>query len=234
MEILWGCLDAINFMRSTIATSGCSRVIFVRLTCVLFKIQCLVLLLSSLQPAALGMYAFERFFFFLIVFASVAVFLPLKVCAQNETSQVPSCISNYAQLKQALFANHTGNKERLLYAFLPTNSPIPNYVWVYYFHNVSTEWKNVLACPSSSNLARCPTIEDGTKGDTSYHILVWADSPLLRNVDIPLLKFLSYNSILQYLDKFACVQLVIPPFCSSVDTQMEIDMLKFATSYVSY
>ena len=176
------------------------------------------------------MYFFQRFVFSLLVFASVLVFPPRKVCAQNDTS----CISNYADLKRALFDKGTGNTERLLYTFTPTNSPIPHYVWVFYFHNESTEWEDVLTCPSCNNLVRCPSIEDGTTGDTSYHVLFWADSPLLINMDVPLLKFLSYNSILQYLDSIACVQLVIPPFCSSVDMQLAIDMLKFATSYVSH
>ena len=176
------------------------------------------------------MSAFERFIFTLIVFASVAVFSTPKVCAQNETS----CISSYAELKRALFENGTGNMERLLYTFTPTNNPVPNYVWVFYFHNESVEWEDVLTCPSSDYLGRCPSTEDGTEVDNSYHVLFWSDSPLLINMDIPLLKFLSYNSILQYLDKFSCVQLVILPFCSFVDTQLIMDMLKFATSYVSY
>ena len=184
---------------------------------------------NSFQPATLGMYAFERFVFSLIALASLSVFSLLNVCAQNETS----CISNYAELKQELY-NGRGNMERLLYAFTPTNSPVPHYVWVFYFHNESTEWENVLTCPSSNNLVRCPSTEDGTTGDTSYHVIFWADSPLLINMDIPLLKFLSYNAILKYLDDMACVQLVIPPFCSFVDMQLAIDMLKFATSYVSH
>ena len=169
------------------------------------------------------MYAFERFILTLMVFGSLSVFPPLKVCAHSETT----CISNYAELKRALFDKETGNMERLLYTFTPTNNPIPHYVWVFYFHNKSAAWEDALACPSSSNLGRCPSIEDGTKRDTSYHVLFWADAPLLINVDIPLLK-------LQYLDKFSCVQLVIPPFCSFVDMQLIMDMLKFATSYVSY
>ena len=177
------------------------------------------------------MYAYQSFVFSLmIVFVSVSVFPPLKVCAQNETS----CITKYAELKRALLENGTGNVERLLYTFTPTNNPVPNYVWVFYFHNESAEWEEVLACPSSNNLVRCPSIENGTEGNMSYHVLFWADSPLLINMDIPLLKFLSYNSILQYLDKFSCVQLVIPPFCSFVDSQLRMDMLKFATSHVSY
>ena len=175
------------------------------------------------------MHAFGRFTFLLLVFASVSIFPPL-VCAQNETS----CISNYAELRRALFVKDTGNMERLLYTFSPTNSPIPHYVWVFYYHNESADWEDVLACPSNNNLVRCPSNKNGTIGDNPYHVLFWADSPLLVNMDIPLLKFLSYNSILQYLDNTACVQLVIPPFCSSVDTELVMGMLELATSYVSY
>ena len=188
------------------------------------------------------MYASQRLIPALIIFASASVFLPL-VCAQsgvtciagNEatcTKKESSCISNYAELKQALLDSGTGNMERLLYTFTPTNNPIPHYVWVFYFHNESNDWQDILTCPSSNNLERCPTSQDVTGG--SDDVLFWADSPMLINVDIPLLKFLSYNSILQYLGKGVCVQLVIPPFCDSVDSQLALDILKFATSYVSY
>ena len=164
----------------------------------------------------------------LIVFASVSVFQPMIIRAQDETS----CISNYAELKRALFDNNTGNMERLLYTFTPTNSPNPHYVWIYYFHNESAYWKNVLTCPARNNLDRCPATSNGV--NDSYQVFFWADSPLLVNMDIPLLKFLSYNILLQYLGNGACVQLVIPPFCDSMESQLAIEMLKFCTSYVSF
>ena len=190
------------------------------------------------------MYAGQRLIPALVIFATASVVRPevrtqgATTCtARNETTctkNESSCIGNYAELKQALFDSGTGNMERRLYTFTPTNNPIPHYVWVFYFHNESTDWQDILTCPSSNDLERCPTSQDVTGGSDSYGVLYWADSPLLINMDIPLLKFLSYNSILQYLGKSACVQLVIPPFCDSVDSQLAVDILKFATSYVSY
>ena len=189
------------------------------------------------------MYAIERFITALIILVSVSVFQP-PIYAQGEatsttgnevgcTKNETSCISNYGELKRALFENGMGNIERLLYTFTPTNSPIPHYVWVFYFHNESTEWEDVLTCPSRNILERCPANSNLTGVNDSYQLLFWADSPLLISMDIQLLKFLSYNVILGYLGKGACVQLVIPPFCDSVEPQIAVDMLKFATSYVS-
>ena len=189
------------------------------------------------------MYTIERFIPVFTVFTAVTV-VPPPVCAQSGTSDYttenettflvdePSCISNYAEMKQALFQNGVGNIERLLYTFTPTNTPIPHYVWVFFYHNESTEWRDVLECPSSNSLDKCPTPENVTAENEAHHILFWSDSPLLVNMDIPLFKFLTYNHILGFL-RGACVQLVIPPFCDSVDSQSVIDILKFATSFVS-
>ena len=163
-----------------------------------------------------------------IIVASVSVFLPM-ISAQSGGA---SCVRNYAELKRALFEDGTGNMERLLYTFTQTNRPIPHYVWVIYYHNESTEWENVFTCPESYNFDRCPATTDGI--NDSYQVFFWADSPLLVNMDIPLLKFLSYNIALRYLGNGACVQLVIPPFCDSVDPQLAVEMLKFCTSYVSF
>ena len=188
------------------------------------------------------MFANKRFISALIIFASLSVSLPL-VCAQNETHYTTSnegvciknetsCISNYAELKQALFDSDTGNMERLLYTFTVINSPIPHYVWVFYFHNQSTEWQDILKCPSSNNLQRCPASTNVT--GVSEHVFFWADSPLLKHMDILFFKFLIYNSLLHYLGMGACVELVVPPFCDSVDKELEINLLELATSYVSF
>ena len=108
-----------------------------------------------------------------------------------------SFANNYAELKRALFENGMGNMERLLYTLTPTNRPIPHYVSVIYCLNESAEWKNVLTCPESYNFDRCPASTNGV--NDSYQVFFWADSPLLINMDIPLLKFLSYNSVLWYI-----------------------------------
>ena len=183
-----------------------------------------------------------RYVYVLILSTSLRLIVT-SVFALNDSAV--SCISNYAELKQALFEIGTGNMERLLYAFTPPNLPLPHFLWVYYFHNLSSQWTDILACPSYNVLHRCPSVnkasafeEQGSSNanedESQYHVIFWADSPMLVNLDLPLLKALSYNSALQYLRSGSCVELVIPPFCQTVDRAAEEMMLKFATSFVSF
>ena len=183
-----------------------------------------------------------------IVLARAHIFLTLwqAILARSATAadQV-SCISNFADMKQAIFQEETGNMERLLYAFTPPNQPPPHYIWVYYFHNQSSEWKDILTCPPYNVLHRCPLDHEesethdergssGIEDASEYHAVFWGDSPMLINLDIPLLRALSYNSILQYLGNESCVEIVIPPFCAHVDSASEKEIYNFVTTYVSY
>ena len=154
-----------------------------------------------------------------------------------------TCISNYGQLKEALFDMSTSNKERLLYSVHSPNRPVPHYLWVYYINSQHGNWSNVLECPKSSILPRCPTdqlgmgfqsMEQGKSGgDEIVGIIFWGDSPLLITFDIPLLKAYTLDILLKYLGDGACVQLVIPPFCASVSEATKSTLLQFATTWVS-
>lgn len=184
-----------------------------------------------------------------------AVLTTMLLCLQPVASQenTTNCIRNYAELKEAIFKNGTGNMERLLYTFKPPNSPPPHYIWVYFFHNESSDWSDILECPPSSVPYRCPeTVEQDDDSDSyssghsprlevshshedggSYHLIFWGDSPLLINFDIPLLRMFTLNSVLQYLLTGSCVQLITPPICDSLGSNGKAQLLKFATSWVS-
>ena len=172
--------------------------------------------------------------------AFLLVSLPIVVSQQNRT-----CISNYAQLKEALFDESTGNMERLLYSVQPPNQRVPHYLWVYYLNSQSSNWSDILACPETSILPRCPIDNTDTdsasssdskqansNGNEVVGIIFWADSPFLISFDIPLLKAYTLDTLLNYLGDGACVELVIPRFCPSVSNETKSSLLQFATSWV--
>ena len=161
----------------------------------------------------------------------VLLFLPI-VTTQNSSF----CISNYAQLKQSLFDESSGNRERLLYAFKPPNRPTPHYLWAHYFHNHSANWSDVLECPQTSVLKACPEENSQQTGSEEWEEIVntifWGDSPLLINVDIPLLKIYTLDTLFDFLGDGSCVELVIAPFCSTVNSETRSQLLQYATTLV--
>ena len=134
--------------------------------------------------------------FFFLLYSSVQ--------ADNVT-----CISNYADLKDALRDKETDNVRRLLDTFYPPDGS-------------SVHFLNVTYCLSDSKTECNPT--------SAIHYYHWADSGLLLVIEPQLLVSLTLNFI--SLDVKEITLIISPPFCSNESENNEI-LLNTLTTWVS-
>ena len=140
--------------------------------------------------------AFLTTVFFFVLYSSVQ--------ADNVT-----CISNYADLKDALRDKETDNVRKLLDTFYPPNG-------------LPVHFLNVTYCLSDSKTECSPTSVIYT-----YH---WADNGLLLKIEPQLLISLTLGFI--HLSASEISLIISPPFCSN-ESENNLALLNTLTTWVS-